>query len=72
MQAEVSNTGQIYVGDNQVSSTSCGIELDSGDSITLNAASLGWAEGKIDLSAIWLDCSVSTDGVWCTYLERQV
>ena len=71
IQAEVSNTGQVYAGDNQVSATDCGVELDSGDSITISAAELGWAEGKIDLSTIWLDVSVSTDGVWCTYLERE-
>jgi hypothetical protein len=70
IQAEVSNTGQVYVGDNQVSSSSCGIELDSGDSITLSAASMGWANGQISLKDIWLDVEVSTDGVWCTYLER--
>ena len=70
LQAEVSNTGQVYVGDDQVSSTSCGVELDSGDSITLDAAQLGFAEGKIRLKDIWLDVGTSTDGVWCMYLER--
>ena len=71
IQAEVSNTGQIYIGDNQVSATSCGIELDSGDSQTISAAALGMAHGQISVNDIWLDSSVSTDGVWCAYLERK-
>jgi hypothetical protein len=70
IQAEVSNTGQVYVGDSSVSATNCGIELDSGDSITIDAASLGSTDALISLSDIWLDVSVSTDGVWCMYLGR--
>jgi len=70
IQAEVSNTGQVYVGDKAVSSANTGIELDSGDSITLSASDLGWTGALISLKDIWLDVSVSTDGVWCTYLQE--
>ena len=69
IQAKVANTGQVYVGDKGVSSSNAGIELDSGDSFVLSAAEFGWEGGLIMLSDIWLDVSVSTDGVWCSYLE---
>lgn len=70
IQAEVSNTGQIYVGDDQVAAAKTGIELDSGDAVTLTAPSMGSALSMVSLRDIWLDSSVSTDGVWVTYLER--
>jgi len=71
IQSEVSNTGQVYVGDNQVSATSCGVELDSGDSIIFEAATFGMADALISMSDIWLDVETSGDGVWCMYFERE-
>jgi len=69
-QAEVSNTGQVYIGNDQVSATNCLIELDSGQQVELSGADYGLADGKWDLSKIWLDVSVSTDGIFCGYAER--
>ena len=68
--AERSNTGYIYIGDNQVSSTRYGADLSAGDSIKMSAAELGWADAKISLKDIWLVPSVTTDGVSVMYLER--
>lgn len=68
--AEVSNTGRIYIGDNQVSSTRYGADLGAGDSITLSAVELGWADAKMALKDIWLIPSVATDGVSAMFLER--
>lgn len=70
IQAESTNTGKIYVGDNQVSSTSYGADLAASDSVTFRAEDLGMANVKISLDDIWLDTSVSTDGVSVIYLER--
>ena len=70
-QAEVSNTGKVYIGDNQVSATSTGVELDGGDSFVLSAIDLGWSSGNISLRDIWIDVETGTDGVWCLYLERK-
>ena len=70
IQAEVSNTGQIYVGDDQVAAAKTGIELDSGDAITLTAPNVGDSLSMISLEDVWVDSSVSTDGMWVTYLER--
>ena len=70
-QAEVDNGGQVYIGDNQVSSTSTGVELDAGDSFVLSAVELGWASGEVSLRDIWIDVGTSSDGVWCLYLERK-
>lgn len=75
IQAEVSNTGQIYVGDSQVNysatdaSIITGVELDSGDSISFDIADCG-EDAAINLSGIWLDAGVSGDGVWVTYLQE--
>ena len=68
--AERSNTGFIYVGDGQVSSTYYGIDLDAADSITFTAVDLG-IPGFISLSDIWIDCSVSGDGVSVMFLRRE-
>ena len=70
-QAEVSNTGQVYIGNNQVSSTNCIIELDSGETISLSATSFGDASAKWDLTDLWLDVSVSGDGAFVGYAERE-
>ena len=70
LMAERSNTGYVYVGDNQVSATSYGVDLAATDSVVFTAQDLGMASGDILLSEIWLDVSVSTDGVGVTYYER--
>ena len=69
IQAESTNTGIVYVGDNQVSSTN-GIELNANDSITLTNDDMGSSDAKISLKDIWLDVSVGTDGVNVMYEER--
>ena len=70
LQAELTNTGYIYVGDSEVSSTNYGVCLAAGDVYTLSAEELGWGRAQISLKDIWLDNSVSTDGVSCMTLER--
>ncbi|TAL13940.1 hypothetical protein EPN95_04605 [Patescibacteria group bacterium] len=70
-QAEVSNTGQVYIGNDQVSATNCIVELDSGDSVELSAAHFGLADAQWDLSDFWMDVSVSTDGAFVGYGERK-
>ena len=69
IQAKSINTGTVYIGDNQVSS-SLGIELVAGDSIALQNDDLGSADAKISLRNIWLDVSVNGEGVTVLYLER--
>ena len=70
LQAELDNTGYVYVGDSAVSETNFGICLAAGDVYTLSAEELGWGRAQISLKDIWLDVSVATDGVSCMYLER--
>jgi len=72
IQAEVAsaNTGDVYIGDSAVSATNYGLCLSSGDVQTFNAEQLGWGKAQISLKDIWLDVSVSTEGVSCLYLER--
>jgi len=70
LQAERSNTGSVYVGDSQVSSTNYGVELQAGDVITLSAKDLGWGDAEISLRDIWLDVSVAGDGVAAIFLDR--
>lgn len=68
--AERSNTGYVYVGDKEVSSSNYGADLRAGDSIRISSKEYGWADAKILLKEIWIDVSVSGDGVSVMYLER--
>ncbi len=68
--AERTNTGYVYVGDETVSSTQYMVELDSGDSVTISTAELGWAYGKLSMKEIYLDVSVGTDGVSVGWLDK--
>ena len=68
--AERTNTGYVYVGDGSVSSTKYMVELDSGDSVTISAAELGWPYGMLSIKAIYLDVSVSGDGVSVGWLDK--
>jgi hypothetical protein len=70
LQAEKSNTGAVYIGDNQVSSTNYGVNLAAGDSVTISSKDFGLAAANISLKDIWLDVGVSTDGVSVLYMER--
>ena len=69
LQAESSNTGVVYVGDSQVSASN-GIALNASNTIAFTNDDLGSSDAKISMKDIWLDVSVSTDGVMAIYLER--
>lgn len=60
------NGGKIYIGDNLVSS-SVGFELDAADSIDLATDD---PTKPIDLTQIWIDASVSGEGVSYIYLRE--
>ena len=70
LQAELDNTGYVYVGDSAVSETNFGICLAAGDVYTMSAEELGWGRAQISLKDIWLDVSFAGDGVSCMILER--
>ena len=70
IQAEIDNTGYVYVGNNQVSSSNYMALLVAGASLSLDSADLGSGDAKIDPSEIWLDVSVSTDGVLVGFMEQ--
>lgn len=65
--AEVSNTGNIYIGNADVSATNAFLELDSGQRQAISPQDLGIKDGCFDLSQIWLDTSVNTDGGYFGY-----
>lgn len=69
--AEVSNTGNIYVGDADVSATDAFVELDAGQRIQLDPKTVGGMKGYFDLSQIWVDASVNTDGAYFGYLVEK-
>ena len=69
IQALSGNGGTIYVGGITVSSTS-GVELSAGDSISMRSADLDLANTKIKLTEIYIDTDNSTDGVNVIYLEK--
>src|SRR3990167_8733320 len=60
IQSESTNTGRIYVGDSQVSSTNCMADLGPVDSLSLVAANYGGTHW--DMNDLWIDASTSTDG----------
>ncbi len=70
IQAKSANTGLIYVGNDQVSSTNCMISLAARGTVTLSAADFGGADAVWDLTKIWVDCSVSGEGIYWGYAER--
>jgi len=65
--AKDGNTGNIFVGGALVSSTSYGVTLTAGESVSLSAGDVQAEVGLIDLSTIWIDCSVSGEGVSYLY-----
>jgi hypothetical protein len=69
IQAKPGNTDNVYVGDNQVSS-STGVALAAGDSIAMDNDDFGSGDAKISLDDIWLDVAVNGEGVNALYLER--
>ncbi len=71
IQALPGNSGKVYIGDNQVSSTNYGVSLDFGMDYTLSAEIMGDAAGFISLKDIWIDVDTSTEGVTYLYLERE-
>lgn len=70
IQARLGNSGRIYIGDSDVSSSKTGIELKYGESISLCAAELGFEGALISLKDIWVDASKSADAVNVMYLEH--
>ena len=63
IQAKLGNTGIVYIGDNQVSSTNYGHELLGGDSVSMNAVNRGSDINLIKLNEIWLDTNSNNDQV---------
>ena len=68
IQAISTNAGDIYIGDNTVSSSK-GLEIDPRDSVIINAKDLGWADELIAMREIWVDSDDDGDGVNILYLE---
>lgn len=69
--AEADNTGSVYVGGGNVSSTVYGKELKAGESVDISVEQRAWERGEsVNLSRIWLDVSVNGDGV--SYLTERV
>lgn len=67
IQALPGNTGVIYVGDVTVDSTH-GVSLAAGQSISLEAP--GDPAAYIDLTQVYLDCSVNGEKANVLYLEK--
>ena len=68
--AEVSNTGNIYIGDFNVSATNAFCELAAGQKVELDLEEIGM-KGYFDLSKIWLAASIDTEGAYVGYLLEQ-
>lgn len=64
IQANVGNTGTIYVGDSSVSSSVYGVALAKGTSISFGESD---DDAKFDLSRIYIDAGTSNDAVSILY-----
>jgi hypothetical protein len=71
IQALRANTNTVFIGNNQVSSTTHFVSLAAGGTTVLSAEAFGLAGAQIDLSQIWLDVGVNGEGVVVGYLDRQ-
>ncbi len=72
VQAEISNTGHIYIGGSDVSSADYGVLLaaTTNEALVLSAEQLGAREGRIDLMDVWIDSAQNGDGGSVLYLEE--
>jgi hypothetical protein len=64
------NTGFIYVGDENVSSTAYAARLAAGEGFSLNVQK-GKADDRINLDNIWIDSSVNGEKAQVTYLKGE-
>ena len=69
IKANAANTGVIYVGDSSVASTN-GYELSAGEGVAIPLMLMPQTGSAVDLSAIYIDASVSGEGVSVAYLTR--
>lgn len=68
IQALASNTGSIYIGESDVSSSDFGVEITAGNSFSIELPSMGEAgSDDIDLKDIWIDAETNGEGVSVTY-----
>jgi hypothetical protein len=70
IQAEANNTGEVVLGDSLVvaaEATRQGLQLNPAISVELMPILI---RGPLDLTDLWLDVSVNTDGTHFIYMER--
>lgn len=64
--AEDDNTGNMFIGDSDVDNTATPRAAD--ESITISGPMVNGTQQLLDLSTIFIDASVSTDGVTILYI----
>lgn len=70
IEALKTNTGVIYVGGSDVSSTKYIAALSAGVGFGISTDARGRLGGEFELSSLWFDSSVSAEKVQVTYLQR--
>lgn len=70
IQADVDNSGNIYIGDSSVTSSN-GIELKPGDVYEFSGDDIRGIGEQIDLSDLYVDAATSNDSVRVTYFKRK-
>jgi len=68
--ASPSNSGYIYVGDSNVSSTRYAARLAAGEFVVIDGPSAEGGSDSFDLYDIYIDGSASSDKVMVAYQER--
>ena len=70
LQADVDNTGNVFIGDSTVSASN-GIELTPGQSFELKSDQIPRQDGELILSDIYVDAATNDDKVRVSYIKRR-
>jgi hypothetical protein len=70
IQAKAGNTGVVYIGTSEVSSSAYAVRLTAGNSYSVEMPVIGGHAMEVDLSELYLDVGTSGDGVTVAYYVR--
>lgn len=71
IRAKATNTGNVYVGGTNLSSSTRAAELGPGDAIEIVGPQIGGTEEELDLAQIYVDAANSGDKVTVAYFTRR-
>lgn len=70
IQAKPGNTGNVFIGGSTVSSSSYGVVLSPGESLSLSKDALKPSSSGINLAEVYIDAATTSDGVTIFYTSK--